>query len=144
MAFPMTYSPKALAQLAVSVARQALSAYGSRYSRHDYTQAQFFALLVLKTFFQTSYRGLIAIVKDFAELQEVLDLKKIPHFTAVQKAATRLEKKGLMSWSSTLCLAVPALSWAPTPKASSMPRAWKAATSARTTAGNALSARKPR
>lgn len=144
MALPMTYSPKALAQEALLVAQRALSAYSSKYSRKDYTQAQHFALLVLKTFFQTSYRGIIAIVKDFTELQNALGLKSVPCFSALQKAAQRLEKKGLLTWSNRLCVAAPgdATSCRSCPKRSWMPRASRRDTSARTTAGSFPNARK--
>ena len=96
----MTKSPQALARTAFQVAQRALEAYSCSRSRHDFTQPQVFAILVLKRFFQTDYRGIVQILKDFPELQKTLGLKKVPHFTTLQKAEARLLKKGLLTYSS--------------------------------------------
>ena len=96
----MTKSPQALARTALRVAEEALDAYSSAKSRHDFTQPQIFAILVLKRFFQTDYRGIAQILKDFPELQKTLRLKKVPHFTTLQKAEARLLKKGLLTYSN--------------------------------------------
>ena len=52
------------------------------------------ALLVLKTFFKTDYRGLIQMLRDFRELREDLGLDKVPHYSTLCKAVLRLLKKG--------------------------------------------------
>lgn len=96
----MTKSPQALARTALRVAKKALAPYSSARSRHDFTQSQVFAILVLKRFFQTDYRGIVQILKDFPELQRTLHLKKVPHFTTLQKAEARLLKKGLLTYSN--------------------------------------------
>ena len=83
-------SPKAGAAWAYAIALQALPLYSHHKSPHIYTQAQLFALLVLKQFFKKDYRGLVEIVKDFSDLQEVLELTRTPHYTTLQKAAKRL------------------------------------------------------
>jgi len=95
----MTRSPKALAGMAIRVARRALSPYSSRFSRKDFTQHQLFAIVVLKQFFRTDYRGIVAIVEDMPDLQHLLGLTKVPHFTTLQKAHERLLKKGGLSGS---------------------------------------------
>jgi hypothetical protein len=100
MASAMTKSPQALARTALEVAEKALAPYGSTTSRRDFTQAQIFAILVLKRFFQTDYRGIVQILKDFGELRKTLQLKKVPHFTTLQKAEARLLKKGLLTYSN--------------------------------------------
>jgi hypothetical protein len=100
MAAAMTKSPQALARMALQVAEKALGAYSSTRSRHDFTQPQIFAVLVLKRFFQTDYRGIVQILKDFPELQKTLRLKRVPHFTTLQKAEARLLKKGLLTYSN--------------------------------------------
>ena len=53
-------SPRAVALEALATARRALPAYASRFSRHDFTLAQHFACLVLKSLFRTDYRGVSA------------------------------------------------------------------------------------
>ena len=83
-------SPRTVALEALSTAREALPRYSSRFSRHDFTLAQHFACLVLKSFFRTDYRGIAAILQDLPELCAALALKKVPHFTTLQKAHARL------------------------------------------------------
>jgi hypothetical protein len=91
----MTKSPLALAKLAFQTAQQTLPPYSDLRSRHDFTQAQIFALLVLRQFFKTDYRGIIRILQDTPGIQNVLGLTKLPHFTTLQKAHQRMLKKTL-------------------------------------------------
>jgi len=86
----LTKSPMALARQAMRLARQKLPLYAHRFSPKTYTQHQLFVCLVLKTFFKTDYRGITAILRDFDALCSFLDLKRIPHFTTLQKASRRL------------------------------------------------------
>ena len=62
---------------------------------------QLFALLALKTFFKTDYRGLVQLVQDFAELRDDLGLDKVPNYSTLCYAAGRLLKKGGSSSSSS-------------------------------------------
>src|SRR5215475_10875204 len=86
----LTKSPMALGRQAMRLARQKLPLYAHRFSPKTYTQHQLFVCLVLKTFFKTDYRGITAILRDFDALCSFLDLKRIPHFTTLQKASRRL------------------------------------------------------
>lgn len=75
----------------MAVGDRTLPRYGHRFSRHDFEIAQLFACLVLRKFFRTDYRGIVAILKDWPCLRETLRLKnKTPHFTTLQKAEQRL------------------------------------------------------
>jgi hypothetical protein len=98
---PMTKSPRAVAREALRLAEEALPAYSSKFSRQDFTQHQLFALLALKTFFKTDYRGVIALFDDFAELRADLGLSKVPHYSTLCYAEQRLLKKGSSSCSSS-------------------------------------------
>jgi len=89
----MTKSPRAVAQQALRLAQEALPAYSSKFSRKDFTQPQLFALLTLKTFFKTDYRGVIALLQDFAELRADLGVDKVPHYSTLCYAEQRLLKK---------------------------------------------------
>ena len=91
---PMTKSPLALARTALATAKIALLPYSSKFSRHDFTQHQLFALLSLREFLKVDYRGLEQILREWAELREVLGLKKVPDHSTIQKAAERLLEKG--------------------------------------------------
>jgi hypothetical protein len=97
----MTKSPRAVARAALRLAREALPAYSSRFSRQDFTQHQLFALLALKTSFKTDYRGLAQMLRDFAELRQDLGLDKVPHYSTLCYAQQRLLKKGRSSCSSS-------------------------------------------
>jgi len=96
----MTKSPRAVAREALRLAQARLPAYSSKFSRKDFTQHQLFALLALKTFFKTDYRGLTQMLRDFAELREELGLAGVPHYSTLCYAAKRLLKKGSSSCSS--------------------------------------------
>ena len=89
----MTKSPRAVAREALRLAQEPLPPYSSKYSRKDFTQHQLFALLALKAFFQTDYRGLTQLLADFAELRHDLGLEEVPHYSTLCYAADRLLKK---------------------------------------------------
>src|SRR5438270_737787 len=55
---PMTKSPRAVAREALALAREALPAYSSKYSRKDFTQHQLFAALALASLRRTGDRVL--------------------------------------------------------------------------------------
>ena len=97
----MTKSPRAVAREALRLAREALPAYASKFSRKDYTQHQLFALLARKTFFKTGCRGVIQLLEDFAELRQDLGPDKVPHYSTLCYAERRLLKKGTSSCSSS-------------------------------------------
>src|SRR3954466_7160705 len=98
--YPMTKSPRAVAREALRLAREALPAYSSRYSRKDFTQHQLFAVLALKTFLKTDYRGVVAFLADFADLRRDLGLTKVPDHSTLCYADQRLLKRGTSSSSS--------------------------------------------
>jgi len=87
---PMTKSPVRLAREALKVARKALPRYSNRFSRRDFTQAQLFAILALRQFFKTDYRGIVQMLEDFSDLRKALGLKKVPHYSvAISPFAAR-------------------------------------------------------
>ena len=86
----MSKSAVRVAREALAAGRVALSEYGSRFSRHDYTQAQLFALLVLRQFLRTDYRGVVALVGEWAELRRALRLSKVPHYSTLAHASRRI------------------------------------------------------
>ena len=89
----MTDSPLAFTAEALEVARAALPAYSSKYSRKDFTLHQLVALLAVKQFLKVGYRKLVAFLTDWTELRDVLGLETVPHYTTIQKAGPRLKKK---------------------------------------------------
>ena len=95
----MTKSPIALAQKAMQIAKDSLEPYSNKYSPRCYTQHQLFTILVLRQFFKTDYRGIEQLLHEFTDLQRVLQLKKIPDHSTLQKAQARLIKRGLLNVS---------------------------------------------
>ncbi len=79
--------------MAYAAAKDALPAYAHRFSPKKFTQHQLLACLVLKEFLKTDYRGLVCLLADCPELCAVIELKTVPHFTTLQKAADRLLRK---------------------------------------------------
>ncbi len=111
----MTKSAVAVAREALRAGQAALPPYSSRYSRHDYTQAQLFALLTLRQFLKTDYRGVVALVAEWRELRRALGLTRVPHYSTLCYAEQRLlagaEKGGPSSAFSRRSSLVPR-SWA--------------------------------
>lgn len=86
----MTKSALQVARDALAIGEAALPPYASRFSRHDYSQAQLFALLVLRQFLRTDYRGIVTLAGEWRELREALGLAKAPHYSTLAYAAARL------------------------------------------------------
>jgi hypothetical protein len=103
----MSKSAVQVAQEAMVAGRAALPEYASRYSRKDYTQPQLFALLVLRQFLRTDYRGVVALVAEWSELRRTLGLTKVPHYSTLAHASCRIlagaEAGGLLSRFSLPC-----------------------------------------
>jgi hypothetical protein len=86
----MTKSALRVARDALATGEATLPSYGSRFSRHDYTRPQLFALLILRQFLRTDYRGVVALVAEWRELREALGLGRVPHYSTLAHAAPRL------------------------------------------------------
>ena len=106
--YPMTKSPRAVAREALRLARESLPAYSSKYSRKDFTQHQLFSVLALKTFLKTDYRGVVAVLADFADLRGDLGLDKVPDHSTLWYARRRLLQRGASASSSAAPSAAPA------------------------------------
>lgn len=83
-------SPKDVLITAYRVAQRSLKAYSHRCSPKKFTQHQLFAVLVLKNFLKTDYRGVAQHLQDCTTLADAIELENIPHFTTLQKASQRL------------------------------------------------------
>jgi hypothetical protein len=86
-------SPRKVAMVALAAGREAFSDYSHVYSPKKFTRPQLFACLVLKEFEKKDYRGIAQFLEDLPDLQQVLGLKSVPHFTTLQKASKRLLKQ---------------------------------------------------
>jgi hypothetical protein len=89
-------SPKAVALVAYRTAQRTLPSFSHLKSPKKFTQHQLVACLVLKEFFRTDYRGIVEILNDSSDLQKVLELEEVPHYTTLQKAAQRFTNKKMI------------------------------------------------
>lgn len=67
------------------MARRCVTAYACVKSRHDFTQSQLIACLVLKIASKSDYRGIHELLTLAPPLREALGLEKVPHWTTLQK-----------------------------------------------------------
>jgi transposase-like protein DUF772 len=91
---PMSKSPNDVARHALAVARDSLPAYSDKHSPKLYTQHQLFAISVLRQFFRTDLRGIVAILRDSTDLRAALGLVRVPHYSTLSYAEQRLFKGG--------------------------------------------------
>jgi hypothetical protein len=79
-----------VAEMAMKLSQPHLADYGATTSRHDFTQRQLMACLVLRAYLNTTYRGLIEVLAVSSQLRQRLGLgEKLPHYTTLQKFSAR-------------------------------------------------------
>lgn len=79
-----------VAELAMRLGGRHLADYGAARSRHDFTQRQLMACLILRAYLKTTYRGVLELLAVSADLREALGLRgKLPHYTTLQKFSAR-------------------------------------------------------
>lgn len=93
---PMTKSALAVARQALTAARAALPAHASKFAERTYTQHQLVAVLAVRQFLKTDYRGVEQHLRDWPDLRAAVGLGgHVPDHSPLRKAAARLlEKKG--------------------------------------------------
>jgi hypothetical protein len=81
-----------MVELAMQLGAQHLAAYGAAKSRHDYTQRQLMACLILKAYLKTTYRGVLEVLATSEVLRQRLGFTdKLPHYTTLQKFSARAQ-----------------------------------------------------
>jgi len=79
-----------IAVLAMTLGRDYLATYGATRSRHDFTQRQLMACLILRAYLKTTYRGITDLLTGHAGLRTALGMTdKVPHYTTLQKFSAR-------------------------------------------------------
>jgi hypothetical protein len=76
-----TKSPIALAKAALAAGKRALPDYSHPFSPHKFTQPQLFAILALRQFLKTDYRGIVQMLSEWSDLRQVLGLTGVPHYS---------------------------------------------------------------
>ena len=82
--------PRRVAAVALYAAQKCVPRYGHRCSPKIYTQPQLIAILVLKTFWASSYKTTETYLHDNPTLQEDLKLKRVPDHSTLHRASRRL------------------------------------------------------
>lgn len=86
----MASNVERIAALALRLGGRHMSPYGSLKSRHDFTQNQLMACLILRAYLKTTYRGLVDVLAGHQGLRTVLGMEgKLPHYTTLQKFSAR-------------------------------------------------------
>lgn len=91
-------SPRKVLRLAHELAQQALPAHDSRFSRHDFTNAQLFACLVLREHQRKSFRGVEALLRDSPQWLADIGLSKAPDHNTLCRAFDRFVRPAL-AWT---------------------------------------------
>jgi hypothetical protein len=68
------------------LARQILPSYSSKFSRHDFTQPQLFACLVLREHQRQSYRGCEALLRDAEHWCKAIGMPRVPDHNTLWRA----------------------------------------------------------
>lgn len=75
--------------LSMKLGHQHLASYGSYKSRHDFTQVQLMTCLILRTYWKTTYRGVIEQLAVSSEVRDAMGLTKLPNYSTLAKFAAR-------------------------------------------------------
>lgn len=75
------------ARTALVLADRAVGPYTSRFSRRDFTQPQLLAVLLLRGVMDQTYRGVYLLLKSSDTLRHALGLRKVPHWTTLERTA---------------------------------------------------------
>jgi Transposase DDE domain len=79
-----------VAALAMQLGSRHLADYGAIRSRHDFTQRQLMACLILRAYTKTTYRGVLEFLSVSPSVRRELGLQdKLPHYTTLQKFSAR-------------------------------------------------------
>lgn len=79
-----------VAALAMQLGSRHMADYGATRSRHDFTQRQLLACLILRAYTKTTYRGILELLVISPNLRQQLGLAdKLPHYTTLQKFSAR-------------------------------------------------------
>jgi transposase len=77
----------------LNYAKITLNKYSNEHSKHLYTQPTLFTILAIKIYTKSTYRETIDLIEISDQIKKYLKIKKIPHFTTIQKFFNRLPSK---------------------------------------------------
>lgn len=88
-----TKSATEFATTTYDAARRAFPDFSGPFSPRKFTQPQIITLLALRQFFKLDYRGTVERLREWRELRDAIELRRVPHFTTLIHAEKRLLKK---------------------------------------------------
>jgi hypothetical protein len=88
-----TKSATEFAKATYDAARRAFPDFSGPFSPRKFTQPQIVTMLALRQFFKLDYRGTTERLREWMELRDVMELRRVPHFTTLIHAEKRLLKK---------------------------------------------------
>ena len=83
----------AFARVALEVGRGVLPPYRTRFSKHQFTQAQLLAVLCLMRYEDWTFREAEVRLREHRELRQTLGLASVPDFTTLYRFLKRLESQ---------------------------------------------------
>jgi Transposase DDE domain len=87
---PTPQTIEQVAALAMQLGSRHLADYGANTSRHDFTQRQLMACLILRAYTKTTYRGVLELLAVSPSLRRELGLSnKLPHYSTLAKFCVR-------------------------------------------------------
>ena len=81
-----------------------LNKYSNTYSKHDFTQPALFTILAMKIYTRSTYRQIMDLLDLSDKIQKHLHLKKVPHYTTLQKFFKRLPTSILQQLNKQILL----------------------------------------
>src|SRR5277367_4593323 len=79
-----------VAALSMQLGSRHLADYGANTSRHDFTQRQLMACLILRAYTRTTYRGILELLAVSPSLRQELGLAdRLPHYSTLAKFSAR-------------------------------------------------------
>ena len=79
------------ARVALEVAKRVLPPYRSRFGKHQFTQPQLLAVLLLMRYEDRTFREAQVRLGEHRDLREVLQLQSVPDYTTLYRFLKRLE-----------------------------------------------------
>ncbi|MEM8493870.1 MAG: transposase [Planctomycetota bacterium] len=93
---PTCKTPRAVMVMAHELARRCLPSHRSKFSRHDFTEAQLFACLCVRELLGTSYRNTEAILRE-SGWGGSIGMNKVPDHNTLCRAFGRLTRGSIMN-----------------------------------------------
>ncbi len=78
-----------VASLSMRISQRFVAPYSHPKSPQKFTQSQLLSILVLKAYLKTTYRGIIEFLETSDQLQQRLELRRLPHYSTLKYFADR-------------------------------------------------------